>query len=46
MLLYCLKSSKNTESQNPKFARTKNGRIMLLPKYAMHFIKIYQRGRS
>ena len=27
---YCLKSRKNTESKNPKVARTKNGRIMLL----------------
>ena len=29
MLSYCLKCRKNTESKNPKFARTKNGRIML-----------------
>ena len=27
---YCLKCRKNTESKNPKTARTKNGRIMLL----------------
>ena len=27
-----LKCRKNTESKNPKVARTKNGRIMLLPK--------------
>ena len=26
---YCLKCRKNTESNNPKVARTKNGRIML-----------------
>ena len=32
---YYLKCKKNTESKNPKFARTKNGRIMLLSKYAM-----------
>ena len=32
---YCLKSRKNTESKNPKVARTKNGRIMLLSKCAM-----------
>ena len=32
MLSYCLKCRKNTESKNPKFARTKNGRIMLLSK--------------
>ena len=35
MLLYCLKCSKNTESKNPKVARTKNRRIMLLSKYAV-----------
>ena len=28
----CLKCTKNTESKNPKVARTKNGRIMLLLK--------------
>ena len=26
MLSYCLKCRKNTESKNPKVARTKNGR--------------------
>ena len=26
---------KNTESKNPKFAVTKNGRIMILSKYAV-----------
>ena len=30
MLSYCLKCSKNAESKNPKVARTKAGRIMLL----------------
>ena len=30
MLLYCLKCRKNTEMKNPKAARTKNGKIMLL----------------
>ena len=35
MLLYCLKYSKNTESKNPNVVRTKNGRIMLLSKYAV-----------
>ena len=29
---YCLKYRKNTESKNPKVARTKNGRIILLLK--------------
>ena len=28
----CLKCRKNTESKNPKVARTKNGRILLLLK--------------
>ena len=32
MLSYCLKCQKNTESKNPRFVRTKNGRIMLLSK--------------
>ena len=31
---YCLKCSKYTESKNPKVARTKNGRTMLLSKSA------------
>ena len=35
MLSYCLKCRKNTEIKNPKIARTKNGRIMLLSKYAV-----------
>ena len=34
MSWYSLKSRENTESENPKFARTKNGRIMLLSKCA------------
>ena len=33
MLSYCLKFRKIIESNNPKFLRTKNGRIMLLSKY-------------
>ena len=32
MLSHCLKCRKNTESKNPKVARTKNRRIMLLSK--------------
>ena len=36
MLLYCLKCIKNTESKNPKVARTENGRIMLSSKCAVH----------
>ena len=32
MLLFCSKCRKNTESKNPKLARTKNGRMMLLSK--------------
>ena len=34
-MLYCLKCRKNTESKNPKVARSKNGRIMLLSKCAV-----------
>ena len=32
---YCLKCRKNTESKNPKVAKTKKGRITLLSKCAM-----------
>ena len=32
MLLFSLKCRKNTESKNPKLARAKNGRIMVLSK--------------
>ena len=32
MLLYYLKCRKMTESKDPKFVKTKNGRIMLLSK--------------
>ena len=36
MLSYCLKRrKKSTKSKNPKVARTKNGRIMLLSKCAV-----------
>ena len=35
MLSHCLKCRKNTESKNPKVARRKIGRIMLLSKYAV-----------
>ena len=35
MLSYYLKCKRNTESKNPKVARTKNGRIMLLSKGAV-----------
>ena len=35
MLLYFLKCRKNRERKNPKFARTKNVRIMLLSKCAV-----------
>ena len=36
MLLYCLKCRKKTESKNPKVAKTKNGKIMLLTKCAVY----------
>ena len=32
---YCLKCRKNTESKNLKVVRTKNGRTMLLSKFAV-----------
>ena len=35
MLPYYLKRRKNKESTNPKLARTKNGRIMLLSKWGV-----------
>ena len=35
MLSYCLKCRKNTESKNPKVARIKNGRIILLSEGAV-----------
>ena len=48
---YCLKCRKNTESKNPKVARTKNERIMLLSKCKVFdtkkskFIKEQESGR-
>ena len=50
MLSYCLKCRKNTESKNPKFAMTRNWRIMLLSKCAVYdrkkwkFIKEQEAG--
>ena len=35
MLTYCLKRKKDTESVDPKVIKTKNGRTMLLSKYAV-----------
>ena len=35
MLSDCLKHRKNTESKNQKVVKNKNGRIMLLSKYAV-----------
>ena len=32
MLSYCLRCGEDTESKNPNFVKTKNGRIMLLSK--------------
>ena len=49
MLLYFLKCRKNRERKNPKFARTKNGRVMLLSKCAVcdsKKMEIYQREKS
>ena len=39
MLTQCLKSQKNTESENPKTEKTKSERIMLLSKCAVCNIK-------
>ena len=36
MLSYCLKCRKNTESQNPKVVKTKNGSIILLSNCAVY----------
>ena len=33
---YCLKCGENNESKNPKVAKAKNGRIMLLSKCAVN----------
>ena len=52
MLSYYLKCRKNTESKNPKFVRTKNGRIMVLSKCEVRdskkskFIKKQEASRS
>ena len=35
MSSYCLKCRRNTESKTPMVVKTKNGRIMLLSKYAV-----------
>ena len=35
MLSFCFKCRKTTESKNPRVVKTKNGRIMLLPKCSM-----------
>ena len=39
MLSYCLKCKKNTESKNPKIAKTENERMMLLGKCAVCYSK-------
>ena len=39
MLTYCLKCRETTKSKDPKFARVKNRKIMLLSKCAMCNIK-------
>ena len=49
MLSYCLKFRKNTESKNPKVARTKNGKIELSSKCVVcdsWKIKIYQKEKN
>ena len=46
MLSYCLKCRKNTESKNPKVARTKNGRIMLLSNVQSVIVKNQNLSKS
>ena len=46
MLSYCLKCRKYTAIKNPKVVRTKNGRIMLLPKYLVCDNKISKFKKS
>ena len=49
MLPYCLKCRKNAESNNQKFIKTKNGRIMVLSKCVAcdsTESKVYQRARN
>ena len=36
ILSYCLKCGKSSESKNPKVARSKNGGIMFLSKFAVY----------
>ena len=40
LLHYCLKCRKNTENENLKITRPKNGRIMLLSKCAVYDSKM------
>ena len=35
MFPYCLKSKEKTESKNPKLAKTKNGRIIVLSNFTV-----------
>ena len=48
MLLHCLKCRENTESENPKVLKNKNGRVMLSSKRAVcdskksKFIKVQE----
>ena len=49
MLSYCLKCRKNTESENLKIVKTKDGRIMLSSNYVVCGIKklrFFQRARN
>ena len=39
MLYYCWKYRKNTDSKNPKIARPKSGRIILLSKCEVRYSK-------
>ena len=50
MLSDCLKCRKNAEIKNPKYCKTKNGRVMLLSKCKVcdneKKNEIYQKARS
>ena len=40
MLWYCLKCRKNTKSENAKFVKTKNGKLVISSKFAVFDSKI------
>ena len=46
MLLYCLTCRKNTESENSKVVKTKNGRVMLLSRCDFVTVKSQDLSKS